>query len=42
VAEHVLSPEGLVEWERRWGPSPSPLLWSHAMFLTLAHELDLA
>ena len=24
----------------KWGPPPSPLLWSHAMFLTLDHELD--
>ena len=24
----------------KWGPPPCPLLWSHAMFLTLAHELD--
>ena len=42
VDEHVLSRDGLAEWEARWGPSPSPLLWSHAMFLTLAHELGLA
>ena len=39
VAGHVLSPDGLREWTERWGPSPSPLLWSHAMYLTLADEL---
>jgi len=26
----------------RWGPPPSPLLWSHAMYLVLAHELERA
>jgi GH15 family glucan-1,4-alpha-glucosidase len=35
VAEHLLRPERLEPWERRWGPSASPLLWSHAMYLTL-------
>jgi len=39
VDEHVLSPEGLEEWTGRWGASPSPLLWSHALYLTLADEL---
>ena len=39
VDEHVLSLEGLRGWTDRWGPSPSPLLWSHAMYLTLADEL---
>ena len=27
------------EWVARWGPPPSPLLWSHAMFLDLALAL---
>jgi hypothetical protein len=27
-------------WVVKWGPPPSPLLWAHAMFLTLAHELE--
>lgn len=39
VEDHLLVPEGLEEWRRRWGPSASPLLWSHAMFVTLALEL---
>jgi isomaltose glucohydrolase len=39
VDEHVLSRQGLREWTDRWGPSPSPLLWSHAMYLTLVGEL---
>jgi hypothetical protein len=26
-------------WVEKWGPPPCPLLWSHAMFLTLASEL---
>jgi isomaltose glucohydrolase len=38
--DHLLHPEQLQPWIERWGPPASPLLWSHAMFLTLAHELD--
>jgi len=36
VAEHVLAPDRLAGWLDRWGPIATPLLWSHAMFLTLA------
>lgn len=32
-------PEREAEWVGRWGPSASPLLWSHAMFLSLAMEI---
>lgn len=39
ASEHLLAPDLLPEWRRRWGPTASPLLWSHAMFLTLALEL---
>ena len=39
VAEDLLHPEHERRWIERWGPSASPLLWSHAMLLTLAHEL---
>ena len=39
VSDHLLVPEAHGEWVARWGPPASPLLWSHAMFLTLAHEL---
>ncbi len=27
------------EWVERWGPVATPLLWSHAMYITLADEL---
>jgi isomaltose glucohydrolase len=37
--DHLLAPEMFEPWVERWGPPPSPLLWAHAMFLTLAHEL---
>ncbi|HVM68796.1 MAG TPA: hypothetical protein VM204_03045 [Gaiellaceae bacterium] len=37
--DHLLRPERFEPWVERWGPPPSPLLWSHAMFLVLAHEL---
>ncbi len=33
--DHLLHPDGYPEWVARWGPPPSPLLWSHAMYLTL-------
>jgi len=33
-------PESYEPWVEKWGLPPSPLLWSHAMFLTLAHALD--
>lgn len=36
VPDHLLAPDGLAEWRDRWGPIATPLLWSHAMFLTLA------
>jgi isomaltose glucohydrolase len=42
VEHHVLDPDALVRWTRRWGRSAVPLLWSHAMFMTLAFELGAA
>jgi len=38
--DHLLAPDRFDEWVERWGPPPSPLLWSHAMFLDLALALD--
>jgi GH15 family glucan-1,4-alpha-glucosidase len=38
--DHLLHPDSYRTWVEQWGPPPSPLLWAHAMFLTLAHELD--
>lgn len=40
VGDRLLVPSGLDEWNERWGPSASPLLWSSAMVLRLAVELD--
>jgi GH15 family glucan-1,4-alpha-glucosidase len=37
--DHLLAPAELPGWETRWGAIATPLLWSHAMFLTLAFEL---
>jgi GH15 family glucan-1,4-alpha-glucosidase len=31
-------PAKVAEWESLWGPVATPLLWSHAMYLTLAVE----
>jgi GH15 family glucan-1,4-alpha-glucosidase len=39
VNDHLLAPAHEASWLRRWGPVATPLLWSHAMFLTLAVEL---
>lgn len=39
VTEHLLAPGHLERWEERWGPSAHPLLWSHAMYLILWHQL---
>lgn len=41
VADHLLAPEMRDEWVERWGPVATPLLWSHAMLVRLAVELDL-
>jgi len=39
VNDHLLAPAEEAAWILRWGPVATPLLWSHAMFLTLALEL---
>jgi GH15 family glucan-1,4-alpha-glucosidase len=39
VAADALHPDRIAEWVDRWGESASPLLWSHAMYLTLVTEL---
>ena len=36
--DHLLHPASYERWVEKWGPPPSPLLWSHAMYLTLAAE----
>jgi isomaltose glucohydrolase len=41
VAVDLLHPEHEAGWIARWGPSARPLLWSHAMLLTLADALGL-
>ena len=40
--DYLLRPERYEPWVERWGPPPSPLLWSHAMYLVLVHELERA
>jgi GH15 family glucan-1,4-alpha-glucosidase len=39
VATHALHPGEVEGWQRRWGPSACPLLWSHASYLALRAEL---
>jgi GH15 family glucan-1,4-alpha-glucosidase len=41
TSEYMLAPEHYEGWVKRWGPSARPLLWSHAMFLTLADALGI-
>ena len=40
VGDHLLDPSMNQEWVDRWGPVASPLLWSHAMFVRLAVEVE--
>ncbi|MBN4059515.1 hypothetical protein JYT35_00175 [Acidimicrobium ferrooxidans] len=40
VAGNAQAPDRIEEWEQRWGPVATPLLWSHAMFLTLDDALQ--
>ncbi|MFD2840726.1 glycoside hydrolase family 15 protein [Populibacterium corticicola] len=41
VDNHLNHPEHEAEWIEKWGTVATPLLWSHGMFLTLAHTLGL-
>ena len=35
--DHLLHPDMYDPWVAKWGAPPSPLLWSHAMYLRLHH-----
>lgn len=39
VATRALHPDRIAEWIAAWGPSASPLLWSHAAYLALRSKL---
>lgn len=39
ASDNVQSPHMLRYWQRRWGQSACPLLWSHAMHLILLDDL---
>lgn len=41
MTAHTLDPSYIDEWVERWGPVATPLLWSHAMYITLADEIGL-
>ncbi len=41
VSGAVLDPAYIPIWEAKWGPVATPLLWSHAMYLTLAESLGI-
>jgi GH15 family glucan-1,4-alpha-glucosidase len=38
--DYLLHPESWDDWVDRWGPAASPLLWSHAMEIALAAEVE--
>ncbi len=40
VSRHLLAPDRRQEWVDKWGDVATPLLWSHAMVLRLAKELE--
>lgn len=39
VLHHVNDPGYIEKWENLWGKVATPLLWSHAMYLTLLYEI---
>ena len=41
VDGHLLDPTMTQEWIERWGTVAQPLLWSHAMYIRLAVELEI-
>ena len=42
VTDQALDTDRIAEWVDRWGPVATPLLWSHAMYVTLADHLQIA
>ncbi|NLY90393.1 MAG: glycoside hydrolase family 15 protein [Firmicutes bacterium] len=40
VCAHLNDPAFYPIWIERWGPVAKPLLWAHAMYLVLLHELE--
>ncbi len=40
ISERALHPEWTENWVRLWGPSARPLVWSHAAYLILRHQLE--
>ena len=40
VNDHPLQPERYQPWVKKWGPVAKPLLWSHAMYIILIHEIN--
>ena len=40
IADRPQSPHMLAYWQKRWGQTATPLLWSHAMYLILVEDLS--
>jgi GH15 family glucan-1,4-alpha-glucosidase len=40
VKNHLIDKNSYRPWVRKWGQSANPLLWSHAMYVILHHEIE--
>ncbi len=40
IPQHLFAPDKYAQWEKDAGKIATPLLWSHAMYLLLAKEID--
>lgn len=40
VTDLLVDPDSLPVWEKKWGPVATPLLWSHAMYIVLRHDVE--
>lgn len=40
ITDSLLAPVCVSYWQEKWGTSAKPLLWSHAMYIILCHEID--
>jgi GH15 family glucan-1,4-alpha-glucosidase len=40
VKNHLIDKNSYRTWVQKWGQSANPLLWSHAMYIILYHEIE--
>lgn len=41
-SHHLVDEDSYKTWTLKWGKNASPLLWSHAMYIILKHEIEKA